>query len=209
MAAYARTSLILRRDPQNQLVHIRSYVDARKDTLLVNEFVDQMSGMSDKRPELDSLLGDIKRRKVDVVVVSALDRLGRNAAHLLKLADIFRENNVGLISLREAIDLQTPSGKAFFTILAAISELDRNQIAERIRFALAAKKLIAEKTGSGWRAGRPNVITEPITLQVLELRKQNYSIRQIEKMMNKAVSRSSIEQILRSNRQNGSGVPGL
>lgn len=190
---------MLRQDPKLQIENITQYVRSRPDMALVGEFVDQISGTRDKRPALDELLAQIRRRQVDVVIVAALDRLGRNASHLLQLADVFREHNVGLVSLREAIDLSTPSGRAFFQILSAIAELDRSQVAERIRCALAARKLIAERTGSGWRCGRPNVATPEVVEEVLALRKQGMSIRKIERTMGRRVSRTSISRILAEN----------
>lgn len=202
-AAYARTSTILKQDPALQLANIAEYVKSRRSMSLVGEYVDQITGTSRKRPALDDLLADIRRGKLDVVVIAALDRLGRNAAHLLSLAEVFREHDVGLVSLREAIDLHSPSGKAFFTIMSAISELDRNQISERIRCALAAKKLIAQKTGSNWRCGRPSVVTPGNTAQVLELRRQKVSIRQIAKRV--GIAKSSVQRILETA---ADGVPG-
>lgn len=199
VAAYARTSLLLRQDPENQLVHIRQYVESRKSAQLTNEYIDQITGTSDKRPALDKLLNDIKRRKVDVVVIAALDRLGRNAAHLLKLAEVFKEYDVGLVSLREAIDLNTPSGKAFFTILAAISELDRNQIAERIRCALAAKKVIAERTGNGWKCGRPTKLSVELAAEIIRLRNEGQSLRQIARKL--SVSKTTVLRVVQNHSQ--------
>ena len=193
-AAYCRTSVLLRQNPQLQLTNITEYVKSRTSMVLVGEYIDEITGTSTKRIALDNLLADIRRGKIDVVVVAALDRLGRNAAHLLKLAELFREHDVGLISLREAIDLHSPSGKAFFTIMSAISELDRNQISERIKMALAAKKLIAQNTGSAWRCGRPSIITAENTQNVIELRRQQLSIRQIAKKM--GIAKSSVQRIL-------------
>lgn len=196
VAAYARTSTLLKQDPKLQIANINEYVKSRSNMRVVGEYIDQISGTKDKRPSLDQMMADIRRGKVDVVVIAALDRLGRNASHLLQLADQFREHDVGLISLREALDLNSPSGRAFFTIMSAISELDRNQISERIKMALAAKKLIAEKTSSGWRCGRKSILTPANQARAIELKKQGVSIRKIGIQM--GLAKSSVQKLLSS-----------
>jgi DNA invertase Pin-like site-specific DNA recombinase len=84
------------------------------------------------------------------------------------------------------------------TILAAVAELEVSLVSERIKTALAVKRLAAKESGSNWRSGRPSVMTPEITLKVLELREAKLSIRQIEKALDRKISRASIERILRA-----------
>jgi hypothetical protein len=72
---------------------------------------------------------------------------------------------------------------------------------------MAAKKMAAEKSGTVWRCGRPVVVTDAIQEQVIALRNQGLSIRAIEQKLNKAVSRTSIERILRAQREGKKYVP--
>ena len=84
-AIYARVSTF-DQVPENQLVEIRRYIAARGWT--EEEYVDRgISGAKDRRPSLDRLLVDARRRRVDVVVVWRLDRLGRNLRHLITLLE--------------------------------------------------------------------------------------------------------------------------
>lgn len=195
-AAYARTSLVLGQDPELQLATIREYA-SRNGIKLIEEFTDQISGSTSSRPSLDRMVKKVKARAFDVVIVTALDRLGRSSSHMLSLIPVFRDHKCGLISLRESISLDTPAGRAFYSIMSVLAELDREVISERIKTALRAKKIIAEQTGSDWSCGRKKVVTDEIIAEVLKLRSEGVSIRGIEKRMDRRVSRSTVERILK------------
>ena len=150
-AIYARVST-LDQEPENQLQELRRYVEARGWT--AQEYVDHgVSGTKDKdrRPALDRLVADARRRKLDTVVVWRLDRLGRSLKHLVTLLDELQAFGVGFVSLDEGIDLQTPAGRLQLHILAALSEFERCRIAERVQAGLARAR------SQGKRLGRPYV----------------------------------------------------
>ena len=146
-ALYARVST-LDQEPENQLAELRRYVAARAWVAI--EYVDQgVSGAKDRRPALDRLVADAKRRQVDTVVVWRLDRLGRSLKHLVTLLDEFHAVGVGFVSLGEGIDLHTPAGRLQLHILAALAEFERARIAERVAAGLARARR------NGTRLGRP------------------------------------------------------
>src|SRR4051794_39063291 len=89
------------------------------------------SGRKIERPGLTAMLADAKAGEFDKVVVSRLDRLGRNARDLLNVSQQLRDYGVDLVSVRENIDTSTALGRVMFTILAALAELESDQIAER------------------------------------------------------------------------------
>ena len=93
----------------NQLHELRSYADARSWT--VTEYTDVISGAKDRRPALDRMLKDARRRRLDSVVCWRLDRLGRSLKHLVNLLDELQALGVSFVSLNEGIDLGTPSGR--------------------------------------------------------------------------------------------------
>ena len=98
-AIYARVST-LDQEPENQLIQLRRYVEAREWTPL--EYVDKgVSGAKDRRPALDQLLKDGKQRRFDVLVCWRLDRLGRNLRHLILLLDDLQALGVAFVSLNE------------------------------------------------------------------------------------------------------------
>ncbi len=197
-ATYCRVSTLLGQDIEHQLVPIKQFAIARGFNVVASYDDEGISGTKMRRPGLDRLVRDARLGKFKVCIVSALDRIGRDLRGTLDLFVELQHYGVAVISLREAIDFTTPMGKATLAIFAAIAELEGALTRERIRTALAVKKLAAEKSGSGWRSGRPSVITPEITVRVKELRDAGLSIRQIEKAIEKKVSRASIERILKA-----------
>ena len=144
-AVYARVST-LDQQPENQLAELRRYVEARGWTGV--EYVDKgVSGAKDRRPALDALVTDAKRRKFDVLVCWRLDRLGRNLRHLITLLDELQALGVAFVSLQEGIDATTPAGKLQLHILAAIAEFERARIAERVRAGLARARANGRRLG--------------------------------------------------------------
>jgi DNA invertase Pin-like site-specific DNA recombinase len=146
-AIYARVSTF-DQEPENQLQELRRYVEARSWTAV--EYVDRgVSGAKDRRPALDDLVRDAKRRRFDVVVCWRLDRLGRNLKHLILLLEELEALGVAFVSLAEGIDATTPAGKLQLHILGAIAEFERARIAERVKAGLQRAR------AHGRRLGRP------------------------------------------------------
>lgn len=146
-AVYARVSTF-GQEPENQLQELRRYVEARGWT--ATEFVDRgVSGSKDRRPALDALLKDAKRRRFDVLVCWRLDRLGRNLRHLILLLDELHALGIGFVTLGEGIDTTSPTGRLVLHVLGAISEFERERIRERVIAGLQRAK------AQGRRLGRP------------------------------------------------------
>jgi DNA invertase Pin-like site-specific DNA recombinase len=104
-------------------------------------FEDRISGANQERPKLARLKTFVKAKKIDTVICTSLDRLGRNLKDLLYLVDFFEENGVKLISLKEQLDLGTSTGKLLLSILGAISEFERELIKERMVLGIEKAKL--------------------------------------------------------------------
>ena len=148
-AVYVRVSTH-DQEVENQLEELRRFVEARG--WQAHEYVDDgVSGALDRRPALDELVRDAKRRCFDVVVCWRLDRLGRSLKHLIVLLDGLQALGVAFVSLAEGIDATTPAGRLQMHILGAISEFERARCAERVRAGLARVKR------QGRRLGRPRV----------------------------------------------------
>jgi DNA invertase Pin-like site-specific DNA recombinase len=146
-AIYARVSTA-DQEPENQLRELRQYVAARGWVAV--EYVDRgVSGAKDRRPALDQLVTDARRRKVDVLLCWRLDRLGRNLRHLVVLIEELHATGVAFVSLNEGIDATTPAGKLQLHILAALAEFERARIRERVMAGLQRAK------AQGKRLGRP------------------------------------------------------
>lgn len=146
-AIYARVST-LDQTPENQLAELRRYAAARDWT--AREYVDRgVSGAKDRRPALDELLADARRRRFDVLICWRLDRLGRNLRHLILLLEELQALGIAFVSLAEGIDATTPAGKLQMHILGAIAEFERGRIQERVRAGLQRAR------AQGKRLGRP------------------------------------------------------
>jgi DNA invertase Pin-like site-specific DNA recombinase len=161
-AIYARVSTINNgQSPEMQTRELREYCE-RRGWNVAAEFVDLgISGSKDRRPELDKLMSDARRRKFDVVVVWRFDRFARSVRHLLRALDEFQALRVDFVSLSEALDTSTPAGRMVFTVLGAVAELERSLIAERVRAGLRNAR------ARGVRLGRPKAVGDPDRIAAL------------------------------------------
>lgn len=155
-AIYARVSTADQHTEQ-QVTELRRYVEARGWTI-AREYVDHISGAKEHRPALDAMLTDAKRRRIDVVCVWRLDRLGRNLKHLITLIDELHAVGVAFLSLNEGIDCTTPAGKLQLHVLGALAEFERGRIRERVVAGLARVR------SKGQRLGRPEKVVPEAVL---------------------------------------------
>jgi DNA invertase Pin-like site-specific DNA recombinase len=133
-----------------QLAEIREYA-ARRGWTISGEYVDHICGAKESRPELNQLMQDAYRRKFDAVVVWKIDRFGRSLKHLVNTLAELAALGVAFISLRDQLDLSTPSGRLMFQIIGAMAEFERALIQERVRAGLWNAR------AKGKRLGRPPV----------------------------------------------------
>ncbi len=147
---YARVSTTGQK-PDLQLDGLRALA-AQRGWQVVGEFTDiGWSGRKARRPQLDAMMKVVGRGGADVVAVWKLDRLGRSTKELLNLLDIFRTSNVQVVSVQETLDTETSIGRAFYTIIAMLGELEAAWTGERTKASLAAA------AARGVRIGRPPV----------------------------------------------------
>ena len=158
-----------------QTSDLKRYCDQRGFEVY-KEYSDQgISGTKDKRPGLDELMADARKRRFDAVLCWRFDRFARSTRHLIVSLEEFRNLGIDFVSFQENIDTSSPLGKAMFTIVSAISELERNIILERVRAGLKRAR------ENGTILGRP----KRLDLDVKELQrmrdKEKLSFRQIAK----------------------------
>jgi DNA invertase Pin-like site-specific DNA recombinase len=146
VALYCRVSTI-DQHPEMQLHELRLYA-AQRGLQIVGEYTDHgFSGAKARRPALDKMMNDARRHKFEVVLVWAFDRLARSTKHLLHVMDELNFYGIQFLSQREAIDTEGPLGRAIVTIIAAISELERSIICERVRAGMRRAKLEGRQIG--------------------------------------------------------------
>ncbi len=146
VAIYARVST---EDQQldSQLRDLRQYVESRGWTN-VREFTDHgISGSKDSRPAFDELWDHVRKAKIQIVVVHALDRLGRSLPHLVRLLSEFVERNVTLVSFRENIDLSTTAGRMMAGLFSVLADYELSIIKDRTRSGMAAARARGSQIG--------------------------------------------------------------
>jgi DNA invertase Pin-like site-specific DNA recombinase len=154
-----------------QISDLRRYCE-QMHFAIYKEYSDQgISGTKDRRPALDELMADARKRRFDVILCWRFDRFARSTKHLITALEEFHHLGIDFISYQENIDTSSPLGKAMFTIVSAIAELERNIIVERVKAGLANAR------AKGKRIGRPP--TKLDIEKLLHLRGQGLSIRQI------------------------------
>lgn len=161
VALYARVST-LDQDPEAQLRELRTYCERRGWTSPAS-FVDHgVSGAKERRPALDRLLTEARRRKVDVVLVWSLDRFGRSLRHLVTTIEELTGLGVGFVVLTQGIDTThaNPASTLTIQVLGAVAEFERALIRQRVVAGVAKAK------AQGKRIGRP-----PALLDLAEARR--------------------------------------
>jgi DNA invertase Pin-like site-specific DNA recombinase len=146
-------------DPEAQLQPMRDLCRMRGWTIS-REYIDHgWSGAKESRPALDDLMADAAAglRDFKAIVVWKFDRFARSTRHLITSLEHFQSLKIDFVSLTENIDTSTPYGKLVFTVLAAVAELERSLIAERIRNGM--RKLGAKKPGPKLGAKGPSRTT--------------------------------------------------
>jgi DNA invertase Pin-like site-specific DNA recombinase len=98
------------------------------------------SGGSTDRPALQSLLEDIRARKIDVIVVYKVDRLTRSLADFAKLVELFDGHRVSFVSVTQQFNTTTSMGRLTLNVLLSFAQFEREVTSERIRDKVAASK---------------------------------------------------------------------
>ena len=133
-----------------QLRELREYCE-RRGLEIAGEYTDSASGSKDSRPELNRLMADAKQRRFDAVCVWKLDRFGRSLRHLVNALADLESLGVSFVSIKDNLDLSTPSGRLMFQIIGAMAEFERALIQERVKAGLRNAR------AKGKSLGRPRV----------------------------------------------------
>lgn len=169
VALYFRCSTI-QQNLEIQTSDLRKYAEVRGFEV-VKEYSDfGVSGAKDRRPALDQLMKDARKRRFDIVLVWRLDRLGRNTRHLLTLFEELEGLQISLVSHQEAIDLSSSLGRVIATVMSALAAFERDLIRERVVAGIENAK------NKGRVLGRPKSINKDL---VRKLRNEGRTYRQI------------------------------
>jgi DNA invertase Pin-like site-specific DNA recombinase len=177
-AIYARVSTSSQ-TVENQIAELREVAN-RNGWYVAVELTD--SGISgskgrDQRPAFSDLIRRATRREFDIVMVWAIDRLGRSIQQLVDFMNELQWLGIDLYSHQQALNTATPAGRMVFSIFSALGEYERELIRERI---IAGQR---RARSQGIRIGRPSKMNEAVRTSVRLLRDKGMSIRQIAKRL--------------------------
>ena len=160
-------------DPQR--IELQEYCQ-RKCWTVSAEYSDQISGSKFTRAGLDRMMADVRKRKIDAILCTKLDRLGRSLLHMAQLIFELDSNGVAIVCTSQPIDTseENPAGRLTMHILLAMSQFERSLIQERTLAGLKAAR------ARGSPSGRPATL-KAHTGKVAALRAQGLSIRAIGK----------------------------
>ena len=151
-AIYVRVSTD-KQTVENQERELRQIAERRGWEIVVQYRDAGISGAKgrDKRPGLDQMLKDASKRRFDVVMAWAIDRLGRSLIDLLGTIQTLEACGVDLYLDQQSIDTTTPAGKLMFQVTGAFAEFERSMIRQRVNAGL--KRAVEQ----GKQLGRPKV----------------------------------------------------
>jgi len=179
IAIYGRVSS-KRQDLASQIPELEKWAAAQSEE--VRWYRDKFTGKSMDRPGWRKLWTAVDQGEVTKIVVWRLDRLGRTAAGLTRLFAELRERGIGLVSLKDGIDLSTPAGRMLANVLASIAQFETEVRAERVIAGQQAARAAGKSIG-GRKAGTRVRLTEEKERAVKHLHRSGTSVSEIARTL--------------------------
>ncbi len=196
MSTNQRTAIYLRvstadQKPDLQFDTLRAYAQ-RAGLEIVREYLDvAVSGRKQGRPRLDALMKDARDYAFDCVLVWKFDRFARSTQHLLTALEEFDHLGVRFVSIQDQVDTTSPMGKAMFTLIGAMAELESSLISERVTAGMKAAK------ARGKQLGRPKTPAAVVARIETLAKTTDLSVRKIHQKIDAKAGRGVVGDIVK------------
>ena len=187
VAIYARVSTQDQNTIPMQIKRCREYAKSR--SWEVTHAFHEIGSGANNRPQRTKLMGVCRKREVDLVLVWKLDRWGRSVADVVTTLEELRELGVKFVSITEALDFTTASGRAMSGLLSVFAEFERDMIRERVMAGLEHAR------SKGVILGRPPLVRLK-EKAIKELFKKTQNISSTARKFN--ISRRSVGRIIKT-----------
>ncbi len=161
----------------NQIIEITEYTK-RSELQIVRTYQDDSTSSRkeiSQRTQLSQMLSDANLQKLDILIISSIDRLARNTKECIEIVNHLNELKIDIVFLRESVDTRTSVGRMIFHVFSSLAEYEREMIRSRIINGLNRAR------EQGKKLGRKTKVNESLITAVRLLREQKMSIKNISK----------------------------